>query len=242
MLFPYLGEKSKLSNFITPNIPQNISHYVEPFGGAFGVFFSLNFSKFKSVKFIYNDINNLNWNLFKQLKENEEDFISYIKDIKIDKDYYKKSLKALLIPENNIELAKDWLITLCSSSPYEIGTDSWRGDTEFEVFKLKWKAYKYHFDKISEIENLDYKDSISKWDSPDTFFYLDPPYYGKESYYFNSQFDEASHYELASLLQTIKGRFLLSYWYFDGIEELYQNCRFEQKKTIMGTEYIIMNY
>lgn len=241
MLFPYLGEKSKFASFITPNIPEDISHYVEPFGGAFGVFFSLNFSKFKDVNFVYNDINTLNWNLFKQLKEND-DFIKYIKDIKIDREYYKKSLESILSNQDELELAKDWLIILCSSSPYEIGQDSWRNDVEFEVFKLKWRAYKYHIDKISEIEKLDYKESILKWDSKSTFFYIDPPYFGKESYYFNSEFDEASHYELASLLSNIKGRFLLSYWYFDGIEELYSDCRFEFKKTIMGTEYIIMNY
>ena len=51
MLIPYLGEKSKFASFITPNIPDNISTYVEPFGGMFGVFFALNFIKFKDVKF-----------------------------------------------------------------------------------------------------------------------------------------------------------------------------------------------
>ncbi len=37
-------------------------------------------------------------------------------------------------------------------------------------------------------------------------------------------------------------RFLLSYFYFDGLKELYPNCKIEKKITIMGTEYIIMNY
>ena len=59
MLVPYLGEKSKFANFIIPNIPKNISTYVEPFGGMFGIFFALDFTKFNDVKFIYNDKNNL---------------------------------------------------------------------------------------------------------------------------------------------------------------------------------------
>ena len=41
MLVPYLGEKSKFANFITPNIPKEISTYVEPFGGMFGIFLHL---------------------------------------------------------------------------------------------------------------------------------------------------------------------------------------------------------
>jgi site-specific DNA-adenine methylase len=41
MLIPYLGEKSKFASFIVPNVPNDISTYVEPFGGMFGIFFAL---------------------------------------------------------------------------------------------------------------------------------------------------------------------------------------------------------
>jgi site-specific DNA-adenine methylase len=65
---------------------------------------------------------------------------------------------------------------------------------------------------------------------------------GKEKYYINHDFTENSHKELASVLNNITGRFCLSYYHFDGLEELYPNCRFESKMTIMGTELIIMNF
>lgn len=241
MLIPYLGNKEKFSSFITPNIPSDISTYVEPFGGAMGVFFSLDFSKFRDVKFIYNDINYLNFNLFYILK-NDPRFIEIVKGIKVDKEYYQKSIKEIFEDTDLMTKAINWLVVLTCSAPNQIGKDSWRGDTEFEVFKLKWKAYEPHLNKVSEILNVDYKEVIEKYDSPETFFYLDPPYMGREKYYINHDFNENSHYELASILYKIKGRFLLSYYHFDGIEELYPNCRFEYKKTIMGTEYIIMNY
>jgi DNA adenine methylase len=241
MLIPYLGEKSKFASFITPNIPKDISTYVEPFGGMFGVFFSLDFSKFRNVEFIYNDINYLNFNLFYLLK-NDIRFIEIVKGIKVDKEYYLKSIKDLTKETDSMTKAINWLIVLTCSAPNQIGQDSWRGDTEFEVFKLKWRAYEPHLMKVSEILNVDYKEVIKKYDSELTFFYLDPPYMGREKYYINHDFNESSHYELSSILGKIKGRFLLSYYYFDGIEELYPNCRFEYKKTIMGTEYIIMNY
>ena len=241
MLIPYLGEKSKFASFITPNIPKDISTYVEPFGGAMGVFFSLDFSKFRDVKFIYNDINELNFNLFYLLK-NDTRFIEIVRGIKVDKEYYQKSIKEIFEDTDLMTKAINWLVVLTCSAPNQIGKDSWRGDTEFEVFKLKWKAYEPHLNKVSEILNVDYKEVIEKYDSPETFFYLDPPYMGREKYYINHNFNENSHYELASILYKIKGRFLLSYYHFDGIEELYPNCRFEFKKTIMGTEYIIMNF
>jgi DNA adenine methylase len=241
MLIPYLGEKSKFASFITPNIPTDISTYVEPFAGMFGVFFSLDFSKFKDIKFIYNDINHLNHNLFYLLK-NDKRFIEIVKGIKVDKERYQKALKEIFTETDRMTFAINWLIVLTCSAPNEIGKDSWRGDTEFEVFKLKWKAYEPHLNKISEILNLDYKQLINEYDSKDTFFYLDPPYMGREKYYINHDFDENSHYELSYILNNIKGRFALSYYYFDGIKELYPNCRFESKKTIMGTEWLIMNY
>jgi len=241
MLIPYLGEKSKFASFITPNIPEDISTYVEPFSGMFGVFFSLDFSKFRNVNFIYNEINYLNYNLFDLLRYDIR-FIEIIKGIKVDKERYQKALKEIFTETDRMTFAINWLIVLTCSAPNEIGKDSWRGDTEFEVFKLKWKAYEPHLNKISEILNVDYKEVISKYDSPETFFYLDPPYMGREKYYINHDFNEKSHYELSHILNNIKGRFALSYYYFDGIKELYPNCRFESKKTIMGTEWLIMNY
>jgi DNA adenine methylase len=241
MLIPYLGEKSKFASFITPNIPKDISTYVEPFGGMFGVFFSLDFSKFRDVKFIYNDINYLNFNLFNILK-NDIRFIEIVKGIKVDKELYQKCLNEIYLENDNMTKAINWLIVLTCSAPNQIGQYSWRGDMEFEVFKLKWRAYEPHLNKVSEILNVDYKEVIEKYDSEKTFFYLDPPYMGREKYYINHDFSEESHYELANQLMNIKGRFLLSYYHFDGIEELYSGCRFESKKTIMGTEWIIMNY
>ena len=240
MLIPYLGEKSRLSNFIIPNIPTDIKTYVEPFGGMFGIFFSLNFGKFKDVNYIYNDVNYLNYNLFNQLKFNK-DFISSIKEIKVDQKYYSDVLNKLNTGDD-LQKAIQWLIILTCSSTNKVGKDSWLGDSEFEIFKLKLRAYKPLLDKINKIHNWDYKRVFTEYDSDSTFFYIDPPYVGKETYYINHDFSENSHYELASILSDIKGRFLLSYYYFDGLEELYPNCRFDYKKTIMGTEYIIMNY
>lgn len=236
MIIPYLGEKSKFSNFITPNIPTNISTYVEPFGGMFGVYFSLNL---KNVKFVYNDMNHLNSNLFARLKD--EDFISLVKLTKVNKEVYLNSLNNLKVTDNN-QLALNWLIVLTCSSPYKIGEDSWRGSNEFEMFKLKWKSYEKKFQNINEILNLDYKEVINKYDSSSTFFYLDPPYMEKEDFYINHNFTKESHKELSSILNNIEGKFILSYFYFDGLRELYPDCRFESKKTLMGTEFIISNY
>ena len=240
MLIPYLGHKGKFANFIIPNIPKDISTYVEPFGGAFGIFFTLDFTKFNDVKFIYNDKNNLNYLLFKNLTNDK--FIDLVKETEVDKEYYRSCLKNMITEKDEMLLSLYWLVILCCSSPYEIGKDSWRNNSEFEIFKIKYGAYKYHIDKIDEIHNYDYQKVIDMYDSESTFFYVDPPYFGKEEYYINHDFSKETHKELSEVLNNIKGKFLLSYYYFDEIEDLYPNCRFEEKITPMGTELIIMNY
>lgn len=240
MLIPYLGHKGKFANFITPNIPKDISTYVEPFGGMMGVFFALDFTKFKDVNFVYNDKNHLNYLLFKNLTNQK--FINLVNETDVDENYYKFCLKNILTEKDELLLCLYWLVILCCSSPYEIGKESWRDASEFRIFKMKYKAYKYYLDKINSVENLDFKDIIEKYDSESTFFYVDPPYFGKEEYYINHDFSKKTHRELADKLNNIKGKFILSYYYFDELEELYPNCNFDFKMTIMGTEIIIMNY
>lgn len=237
-MIPYLGEKSKFANFIIPNIPDDIEVYCEPFSGMFGIFFNLNLNNYERTQFVYNDINYLNYNLFNQIKEGN--LYDSIKKLKVSKSTYLDSINNIDI-NNDLQLAINWLITLSCSSPYETGKDSWRGDLEFEIFKVRYEEYKQKIDRIDFIENKDYKEIIKKYDSANTFFYLDPPYKGKESYYINHNFNDSSHKELADILNNIKGKFILSYYYFDGIEDLYKGFKFESKRTIMGTEYLIMN-
>jgi len=60
------------------------------------------------------------------------------------------------------------------------------------------------------IECLPYEDFIPRYDSSETLFYLDPPYYGCEGYYGTSVFSKTDFDRLAAILSSIKGKFLLS--------------------------------
>lgn len=60
------------------------------------------------------------------------------------------------------------------------------------------------------IECLDWSAFIPRYDSPDTMFYLDPPYWGCEDDYGRQMFARGDFQRLAVLLAGIRGRFLLS--------------------------------
>jgi len=57
------------------------------------------------------------------------------------------------------------------------------------------------------IECSDFRQCIKNWDSPETFFYIDPPYEGP-SYY--GEFGWQDHVDLAQLLRRAKGKWLLT--------------------------------
>lgn len=60
------------------------------------------------------------------------------------------------------------------------------------------------------IECLDWSAFIPRYDSADTLFYLDPPYWGCEDDYGKAMFARADFERLAQQLATIRGRFILS--------------------------------
>jgi len=64
-----------------------------------------------------------------------------------------------------------------------------------------------------QIENLDFKKVISKYDSDDTLFYLDPPYVHetrKMTFEYDLEMTEEQHKDLAEMLLSVKGKCVLS--------------------------------
>ncbi len=102
------------------------------------------------------------------------------------------------------------------------------------------------------IQNKSFVVIIALYDSPTTFFYLDPPYYGTEKQY-EELFTLELHYLLREVLGKIEGFFMLSYNDCEFIRELYKDfyiTPFERLNSIsqkytpggMFKELVITNY
>ena len=114
--------------------------------------------------------------------------------------------------------------------------------------------------KVTAFECLDFEEHINKYDSKETLFYLDPPYFSTEDQYFRGAeyFGRKGHQRLCDVLKNIEGKFILSYYDFDGLDVMYpkDQYRWEEKSftrattTIsnqtleekQGHEILIMNY
>jgi DNA adenine methylase len=247
-MIPYLGNKSTLSDFLKQYVPKNPTKWVEPFGGGFNLFFTLDLKQYPDTEFFYNDINPLNCILFEHLKN--DDFIKLIKSTNVTKglfeesynnlvDKTKKSKKKVIIVDNSEKKALSWLIILCCGDIKDIMSKEFKGNSTFEILKYKLSHYSEYFKRI-KISNLDYKEVLKQHDSENTFFYLDPPYFGFEEYYINNTFRGESHSELSDELKKIKGKWLLSYYKFDKLEEWYSNYKMVSKKHNLSEEFLII--
>jgi DNA adenine methylase len=80
------------------------------------------------------------------------------------------------------------------------------------------------------IDQRDFADCIRRYDSPDTFFYLDPPYVDAADFSHYRPMEEKRNRELMEILAGIKGRFLLSYDNAPLVRELATKNKFNVKK------------
>jgi len=268
----YIGGKSRIGKWIKNYIPYDIEIYVECFGGMYWTFFCLDIDKYRNLKtVVYNDFNPLNVNVFNCLK-NYKEFYNVIRNYESqDKDKFNQYQKELFGGDFVVDLTKPDYHTACKYlyllTQVWSGTNPEKGkfidlkgkyNSKFDSFKKKLQSPKWQkfFDKINVTENLDFEDLIVKYDSPNTYFYCDPPYFKTETYYANHEFGLHSHQRLADCLKSIKGKFSLSYYYFDKLTEWFPsqsyawaNRQFSKaamaksgKQQTKATELLIMNY
>jgi len=206
----------------------------------FWVFFNMDLGKYIHLEnVVYNDFNRLNANLFRCVKEydklwdilnNEEcqqrDVVDTPQILK-DKFYaYQQEVFSpdlVITEENSFDVTNMYLYVLTQifsgSKPEKAKYMDYKGKYKCKLItfmdKLEKPAYRYHYDRITHVENMDFEELIKKYDSPSTYFYLDPPYWKTENYYSNHDFDRSDHERLANVLKNIQGRFSLSYYDFD---------------------------
>ena len=147
-----------------------------------------------------------------------------------------------------------------SSKSYIEGKPCPEPKSQMLIRKLRDKYLISKLNKVTSFECLDFEKHIEKYDSKETLFYLDPPYYSTENQYYRGaeHFGREGHQRLADVLKNIEGKFILSYYDFEGLDKMYPKNKFrwEEKsftkasttisnKTLkekQGFEILIMNY
>jgi len=163
------------------------------------------------------------------------------------KSIYKEYQKNTFLDDMNFDIPDfenaaiyAFLITSAHNSVYPRGAgyngykkDKDKIKLETLIKKLKNNTYTKKLQSITEFNNIDFEELILKYDSEDTYIYLDPPYFrpdengeddAKRLFWYGADkegmFGPASHRRLLELLKTTKSRWSLSYYYFPLLEEL----------------------
>ncbi len=276
----YIGGKSKIGKWIVPFYDKDMETYVETFGGMFWCFFNMDLTQFPNLKkVVYNDFNPLNYNLFQCIK-NPEQLLESINSIPCQQfgeettpSIYKEQFVefqsevfgsgfTINYPDYNVAAKYAYVLTqvFSGSKPETSSFIDLKGKYKSKYLTFRDKLSKpdwvEHFLKITEVENMDFADVITKYDSPTTYIYLDPPYWKTENYYNNHDFDREDHERLANVLHNVQGKFSLSYYDFELLHEWFpeEQYRWERKefakaaaakkgtKQNMGEELLILNY
>jgi len=279
-MLSYIGGKSKIGKWIEPFYPKDIETYVETFGGMFWCYFNMDLKNYPNLKkVVYNDFNPLNYNLFMCL-QNPEQLLSSINQIpcqtlgidntpSIYKEQFNQFQQQLFgsgftvnYPDYDVAAKYAYILTsvFSGSKPETSSFIDLKGKykSKFLTFrdKLSKPDWLEHFGKITDFRLGDFGTVIKEFDSPTTYFYVDPPYWKTENYYSNHDFDRNDHERLANILTQINGKFSLSYYDFDLLSLRYPKETYiwetklfakaaAAKKGVsqnMGEELLIMNY
>ncbi len=201
---PYYGGKThflpKIQGYVSAASPKT---FIDVFGGR-GVVLA-NIKLPSGTAKVYNDINEKLVNLFRVLQTKPEELKERCK--------YAVASKALfeqygVMTGNKVEDAfRVWY--RISFSFGAKGKTYNSSDRKYErILQMKGLDEIINEVKTWNIERLDFRELVQRYDSPTTFFYFDPPYYRRKEYEYN--FTDQDFVDLAATLRQVKGTYLLT--------------------------------
>ncbi len=210
---PYLGGKRQLAKVIIPIIDA-LKHttYAEPFVGMGGIFLRRQSSPKSEV---INDFNLEVANLFRVLQRHYVAFLDMLKFQITSRPEFERLCKTRSDTLTDLEKAAKFIYLQRTSFGGKVAGRSFGvtpgASGRFDITKLGPILEELHT-RLSGvvIECLCYDDFIRRYDRTTTLFYIDPPYYFGENDYGKGMFSRADFGKMATLLATIKGKFLLS--------------------------------
>lgn len=252
----YFGGKWTIANFLISNFPDH-RVYVEPYGGGASVLLR----KPRVYSEVYNDVDGEIVNVFRVIQDEEKS--ARLRDLLHVTPFARDEFKLAFAPYNarnlkkygDVEMARRTIIL----SLMGFGADALlRLSTGFRAVSNRsgttpahdWRNYPDCVPAFVErmrgvvIENRPALTIIGQHDSPDTLFYVDPPYAhvtrsrktnrksGRvKAHGYRDEMTDDDHRELAAALRSVVGMVAISGYHCPLYQELYGDWRCVDKST-----------
>lgn len=256
----WVGGKSRLRNIIVNLLPPHTC-YVEPFAGAAWVLFAKPPSKVEVI----NDIDEELVNFFRVIKHKPEEFIRSFKWELVSRAEFTRLASTDPTTLDDVQRAHRF---------YYIIMAGWGGESHYPRFQTSIRdgghgnrligALKHLEQRILPvyqrlqtviIENLNWDECITKYDSKETVMYVDPPYPNNGVNYKHNMRDWEEHKRLASVLKQTKSKWILSSYDIPEIRTLYTGFHIipvqsfsgmkkkkNGQKRVLNREVLILNF
>ena len=235
--FGWYGGKFSHLDFILPNIPSDGRHFCDVFGGSAAVLINRDPAPVET----YNDIDSELVNFFEVLRDDGEELMRAISLTPFSRQELARAC-VFEIGLSKRERARRFFVrarqtrtglaqrssqgrwahcVLTSRSSMAGAVSRWLGSVD-GLAEITLRLQRV------QIENAPALDVIRRYDTPETVFYLDPPYVhssrGDTAAYENEMTDD-EHAELADALSLIRGRAVLSGYRTPLYDQLFRDWR-----------------
>lgn len=237
--FGWYGGKFSHLDFLLPNLPGDATHFCDVYGGSAAVLINREPAPVET----YNDLDSELVNFFAMLRHPAKGE-RLLKAIALT-PFSREELAIACTPEaglDNVERARRFYVRarqtrtglaqtssqgrwaqciLTSRSGMAGAVSRWLGAIEGLVPII---------DRLMrvQIDNAPALEVIRRYDTPETLFYLDPPYVHdarRDTHAYFGEMSDAEHTELAQLLHTIRGRAAISGYRSELYDSLYGDWR-----------------
>lgn len=216
-LFGRMGGKRNLALRIIKMIPEDYKTFVEPFVGAGNIFFRLD--QYEGKKYVINDKDESVIKIFKGVASNPDAFIQTKPITKDEFDNIKSKSNKTAVEEYKLLKFSFFSMGKSYDKPSTLPSPTFQKNHLEECSKLL---------KNATILNQNFNTVINKYNKPDTFFYLDPPYESEKETDYKDYVTPEQVYEA---VKKIKGRFLLSYNSSPKINNLFKDFNIKKINT-----------
>lgn len=255
----YYGGKQRIAKWVLSHIPEH-RIYCEPFFGGGAVFFAKKPSYLECI----NDINDNLINFYLQIQKNFEKLAIGIRSTLHSESIYKKAVAIYNGTQSADDIEKaiatwivfnqSWNASARAGWKFEQGYGGSHVAITLEHARRNFCPWIKERLQHVQISSRDALQVIEDRDTPDTFFYLDPPYpETNQGHYSGYTFEDLKR--LLTDLQNIQGKFALSNYPSQLISEfsvlngwrlekftLKKDSTLTRNSMATKTEVLLMNY